>query len=297
VSEPAVGAPRSAVRVAIVMPVGPGERVSDTLESVRAYADPSRAVVLVDDTRDRIADEVAAARRAGDDIHVVPAPPGATGSRGGLWVKLAAGYRHACERLRFDLLLRMDVDALLIAPGVEDLALRRFAEQPSLGLLGSYRVGPDGGPRDFSPAARILRRETGPLGLRSPRRRATLRRILEEAERRGYAPGEHALGGAVLHSGAAVRALHERGWLDLPELAGSSLGEDHLFALLTAAAGFGLGDFGGPGDPLALRWRGLPAHPDALLAAGVAVTHSVRSFGDLDEAAVRSRFARARNEG
>lgn len=281
------------MRVVIVMPVGPGEEIGDTLESVLAYADASRAVLLVDDSGAGPSGPVRqAGARAG--VHVVPAPPGAAGSRGGLWVKIAAGYRHACERFDFDLLLRMDTDALLLGPGVEDAALRRFAEDARLGLLGSYRTGPDGAARDFAPAARILAREAGALGLRRPRLRAPLRRLLAEARRAGYQPGEHALGGAFLHSAAAARALHARGWLGLGRLAASGLGEDHLFALMTVAAGFRIGDFGRPGDPLALRWKGLPQHPDALLAGGALVTHSVRGYGDLDEAAVRERFARAR---
>jgi hypothetical protein len=284
---------RARVRLVVVMPVGPGEDLHDTLASVDAYTDASRAIVLVDDTG-RGASGPAPEADAETGVHVVPAPAGATGSRGGLWVKIAAGYRYACERFAFDLVLRMDTDALMLGPGIEEAALRRFADDPRLGLLGSYRVGPDGGRRDFGPPARTLARESGLLGLGRPRLRAQLRALLEHARGAGYAPGEHALGGAFLHSAAAARALQARGWLDLPHLARSRLGEDHIFALLTVAAGFRIGDFGRPGDPLALRWRGLPAHPEALLAGPALVTHSVRGYGDLDETAVRELFARAR---
>jgi hypothetical protein len=65
-------------------------------------------------------------------------------------------------------------------------------------------------------------------------------------------------------------------------------------SMLTIAAGFKIGDFGGPSDPMALRWQGLPAHPTALLAAKKLVTHSVRSWGDLGEAEIRGIFAQAR---
>ena len=65
-------------------------------------------------------------------------------------------------------------------------------------------------------------------------------------------------------------------------------------ALLTIAAGFRIGDFGGPADPLALRWHGLPAHPAELLAGVKLITHSVRSWGDLTEGQIRSIFAEAR---
>lgn len=273
------------------MPAGPGEDVADTLESVRAFTDPSRAVVVVDDS----GSPALAARLAGEpDVRVVPAPAGAEGSRGGLWVKLAAGYRAAAERFAFDVLLRMDADALLLRPGIEDAALARFAARPGVGMLGSHRIGPDGGRRDFGPAAAILRAECGPRGLRHPGLRRTLRRVRREAERHGYVAGEHPLGGAYIHSPDAVRAMLDAGLLELPVLARSRLGEDHLFAMLTVAAGYGIDDFGGPGQPLALRWVGLPDHPEALLAGDAMVTHSVRSWGDLDEPAVRAVFRAAR---
>jgi len=111
----------------------------------------------------------------------------------------------------------------------------------------------------------------------------------------GYVAGEHALGGAYVHSLAAVRALSGRGWLDLPSLRHSHLGEDHLFALLTVAAGFKIGDFGGPGDPLALKWKGLPAAPAELITRKKMVTHSVRSWQDLEEREIRAIFSAARH--
>lgn len=279
------------VRIAVVIPVGPGESVDDTLESVRAFVDPSRAIVLVDDTG---GPGLRARHATAGDVHVLAAPPDAAGGQGGLWVKIAAGYAYACSRFHADLVLRMDTDALVIGAGIEDAALRRFAREPGLGLLGSFRVGPDGGQRDLSPAARLLRRETGLAGLRHPRLRSTLRGLERRARANGYAPGDHALGGAFIHSGEAARALAARGLLDLPVMARSGLGEDHIFGLLTVAAGYGIGDFGGPGDPLALRWRGLPDDPAALLAGPALITHSVRSHGDLDEAGIRAIFARAR---
>jgi hypothetical protein len=279
---------------AVVMPVGPNDEALDSVRSVLHFIAAPRAIVLVDDTQGRV--DLAAAAALSDDVEVLPAPANAAGGQGGLWVKLAAGYRRALERCPFDVLLRMDADALVIGPGVETAARQRFGADPQLGMLGSYRIGPDGGVRDWTPAARILRRESGVRGrLRDPRLRTLLLRLRARADAHGYEAGEHPLGGAYLHSRAAVDALQANGWLDLPLLARSRLGEDHLFSLLTVAAGFRIADFGGPGDPLALRWRGLPAHPSQLLADGKLVTHSVRFFGDLDEAAIRRLFAAARH--
>jgi hypothetical protein len=188
----------------------------------------------------------------------------------------------------------MDADALMLGSGIEAAAERAFARDRRIGMLGSYRTDPDGKPRDFSPAARILRAEEGLRGLVHPRCRSRIRQYARLARRNGYIPGEHPLGAAYIHSFQAARDLHQAGWFREPRLAAARLGEDHLMALLTIAAGYRMSDFGGPADPLALRWRGLPAHPAELLAAGKLITHSVRSWGDLTEHEIRSIFAGAR---
>jgi hypothetical protein len=284
---------RRPVRIAVVIPAGPRDDILDTLASVVQYTDPSRVIVVIDDTGGR-AGISAPARELSGDIAVIAAPPGAPGAHGGLWVKLAAGYTWVLDRYRPQVILRLDADALMLGAGLEEAAERAFAHDPGTGMLGSYRTGPDGGLRDFSPAARILRAEEGLHGLVRPRCRARVRHYARLARRNGYIPGEHALGAAYLHSYQAAKDLHQAGWFREPRLAPSGLGEDHLMALLTIAAGYRIGDFGGPGDPLALRWRGLPAHPSELLAAGKLVTHSVRSWDDLTERQIRSVFAEAR---
>jgi len=277
--------------LAVVIPAGPRDDVADTLASVLHHTAPPRLVVIVDDTGRDVGTVLEA---TSPDVKVVRAPPRAAGSHGGLWVKIAAGYRYALAAFDFDVLLRLDADALVIGDGIAESAARRFAADPRLGLLGSYRRGPDGGTRDWSPAAAALRSECSLRGLRRPRSRSVLRGLSAQATARGYVAGEHALGGAYLHSGVAVRAISGHGWLDLPALCRSKLGEDHLFALITVASGFDIGDFGGPDDPLAISWTGLPAAPADLLARGKLVTHSVRSWGDLGERDIRAFFAAER---
>lgn len=282
-------------KIAVILPVGPSDAqlALDTLDSALHYTDDSRIVVVIDDTapHEHLADRVL---RLSKDIAVVPAPARAPGGHGGLWVKIAAGYRWLLERYEPVVIVRLDVDALFIGHGLADRAIAEFAAQPGVGLLGSYRVGADGGRRDWSYAARQLGIETGHRGLRYPMRRKQLRALQALARAAGYVAGEHVLGGAYIHSIRAADEIHARGWFDLPWLASSKLGEDHIMSLLTVAADFRIGDFGRPGDPLALKWRGLPAHPDELLANGKLVTHSVRYWQDLSEAVIRRIFREAR---
>ena len=55
--------------------------------------------------------------------------------------------------------------------------------------------------------------------------------------------------------------------------------------------------FAAPADPLALRWKGLPAPPAALLAQGKLAVHSIRSSSGSVEGAIRDAFAAARQRG
>jgi len=276
------------VDAVVVMPVGPNDDALDTAESLVAYLAPPRAIVVVDDTRGEGAD-MAAVAALSPDIDIIAPVQAPAGTYGGLFVKVCAAIRHARAAYDFDLLIRFDADALLLGSGIETAAHARFAADRRVGLLGSYRVNAAGQPRDFAPAADVMRRE---LGWRTGNR--TLRRLVRAARRHSYVLGEHPLASAAVFSRSTIDALADRGWLDLPGLATSRAGDDHLLALLVRAAGFEIGDFGGPGDPMALAWKGLPYPPEDLLARGTLVTHSVRSWGDRTEPEIRAVFRHAR---
>lgn len=273
----------SAPKLAVVVPAGPKDNFRDTLDSVFCYTNPELVIVIDDTGGQGISFTVERATALEAVAH---------GGLGGLQVNLATAFRYAVENVDFDVLLRLDTDALLLGPGLVEAAGREFAAKMHIGALGAYRFGPDGGSRDWTPARRVLQTETGPRGLRHPALRATLRRLIAEAP--GYTLGEHALGGAVLYRGGMLREMYRRSLLQLPEFASSRLGEDHIFGLLTVVAGYQTGDFSGPDDPMAVRWKGLPASPDELLRAGKLVTHSVRSWQGMNESEIRERFAAAR---
>jgi hypothetical protein len=287
---------RERKRIGIVLPVGPkdAEAALDTLASALYYLDESRIIVVVDDSG-RHAEFAARVRELSPEIVVLLAPPRAPGGFGGLWVKIASGYQWLFERYHPDIVLRLDADALIIGAGLEDCATREFAENPHVGLLGAYRTDPNGRPRDWSWAARRLHTETGIRGLRYPRRWRRLRLFASIAGRHGYVDGEHVLGGGYIHSFEAAYDIYLKGWFNQPCFATSKLGEDHIMGLLAVAAGYRIADFARPEDPMAVKWQGLPSHPDELLANKKLVTHSVRAWGSLDEAQIRAIFRAARD--
>jgi hypothetical protein len=282
-------------RIGVVLPVGPNdsEAAFDTLASALYYLDRSRIIVVVDDT----GGAPGFGRRVSElspDIVVLPTPPRSPGGLGGLWVKIAVGYQWLLQRYEPDIILRLDADALIIGSGIEECATREFDQDPKVGLLGSYRTDSSGTQRDWSWAAWRLNSEAGPRGLRYPSRWQRLRELLALAKQHDYTDGEHVLGGSYIHSFRAADAIYARGWFDQPCFATSLLGEDHIMSLLAVAAGYRIADFGSPEDPLALKWRGLPAHPEELLANKKLVTHSVRSWENMTEDEIRGIFRAAR---
>jgi hypothetical protein len=86
--------------------------------------------------------------------------------------------------------------------------------------------------------------------------------------------------------------IRSKGFLGRNDLATSRICDDHLFSLIAIATGYAIDDFATEGLPLGLAWRELPASPAALIAMKKKIVHSVRSFGAMDERAVRAEFRR-----
>ena len=270
----------------VLIPVGPDcdvAFVADTLASVRSYLPVRTPLTLIDNSGRGIAEQAAAGL---DDADVLTRPSPA-GIRGALFVNLARGMARAIARHDPEILLRMDTDALVIAPGLIEAARARFDEEPGLACVGAYRGAAGGGRRDFSAAAAALDRAMA----RSNALGAFLQGHETSARAHGYETGEHVLGGGCLYHRRALTALAASGVLDRPDIASCSVGEDVLFGLFLRAAGLTLGEFARPGEPAGCKWRGLPAEPPKLIAQGRGLVHSVRSCGQAwDEARIRSYF-------
>ena len=284
--------PKKSVKLAIVMPLGPNDHLIDTVKSIQAYTSPSRVIIVVDDTKKTETPETL--QKLGKDVHVIKAD-NYPGGWGGLYIKIAQGYRYAYENFNFEVMLRIDADALVIGKNPEDDAIQYFAEYPNVGKIGSYKFDCNGNKRDFSVPAHGMKRESGfILGFYRPAVRRALRKALKPALSNGYEYAEHCLGGAYFHSADCVKLLYEQGWLTETGVAKSKLGEDQLFSLFTRATGYELGDFATGGYPLGISWIGLPCSPEELIKRKKKITHSVRSWKDMDETAIRSFFAKQR---
>lgn len=305
--------PRSA-SCAVFVPVGPGEpqinALTDLVSSLRTYARGVSQLILVDDGA---APRALADRISWPGIEVVELRS-ALGKR---WVHgysamtagTLAALAYAARQLDCGYLLKLDTDALIIAPFDEQL-VREFDSTPRLGLVGAHDTSPGGGARDFSVWAQTIARAASPFHLQpsrgllpvrpyyvSSRRRRRIREMLRTARAVGYRDGEHCLGGAYAIGRAALDALRTEGFLDDPCLwNGTGLGEDVALGLMVRSAGFDLRGLVDEGEPFGVRFRGLADSPRGLLARGYSIIHSVKSDPTHDERSIRAFFRARRGE-
>jgi hypothetical protein len=284
---------RKSVKLVVVIPVGlfshkyPWEHLVDTVQSVNFYTSPSTLIILQTNGAYDLRTHI----KADFPDVVVNHSPQYPGLSGALYMSLSEAFLFAHRHFDFEVLLRLDMDALVIGLMPEDDAIEFFRQHPTVGQIGTYRTGTKGEVADFSWPRSQLALETGVRGwLIDRHRRTALRRLVDRAKAHGYQPGEHILGGAYFLSATCIDTLIRKRLLANEHLGRSLLQEDHLFSLLIKASGMELGDFGSPHHPLAVQWKGLPDAPAALLANGKKIIHSTRFWEEMDEEAVRNFF-------
>jgi hypothetical protein len=279
-------------KTTVVVPIGPSheeEFVHDTIDSVWQFL-PSARLIVIDDSGGAVA------LPASPNTTVMAAPAGYQGLEGQLYRRLSLGFAEAL-RQPFDLLLRLDTDAVLLGGTFAQRAQQVFSANPRIGALGAYRRNYDGSLRSFSWPAWRIRRMLTAEARRDPRRAVRIARLVLRAYRHGgYVRGEFVQGGATIYSPLALCALERAGLLDDERLARSGMQEDHIFGLCLRSAGFQMLDFGAADDdlPFGITWQGLPASPEQLVAAGKEIIHSTKFFGDRGESEIRATFRQAR---
>jgi hypothetical protein len=281
---PSMSAPPGSSSTLFIVPVGPKQaaELSDTLASIRRYEPAADVVVLSDGAYDigqELVDDAFPGARLWRAPRLSGGPPR-------LSPPLLWAYRRALGEFPFRILCKLDTDALLTGSGLFERARASFEEDPNLGLLGSTAVRADGVPSDLCYSAEVLAHER--------RWSRIVRETLEAAERRGW-DGAEAHGGVYLVSRIALERLADSGFLRSTPPWWSLLGEDLWLALGVAGAGYGIGSYGAPGEPLASGQGFLPIAKEDVLDRGVLAIHSVRrGVAGEDEAELRAFFRSAR---
>jgi hypothetical protein len=301
---------------AVIVPVGPGplqaERLLDLLDSLRHY-EPEAAfhLYLLDDEADLRSG--LAPVRGTQPFTVVPNPRKGLGNgwAGGLSVGMLTMYKRVLDdRVPFEFVLRLDTDALVIAPFAQRIR-EVFHQSPCPGVIGSVRYlrEPEQVRRDTVAVGRALDKLSRPLTLwrrtpvGPPLLQAALlpgsrliRKVILQARSRGYRVGEQCCGGAFALPFSTLETLAIAGFLQRPMAwLRTPLTDDFVLALMVKACGLEIRDCSDPGQPFAVRYQGLPDTPGKLAQAGHALIHSVKDHAHLKEHLVREFFRQRRH--
>lgn len=305
--------------IAVLIPVGPGaterDRLQDLIESISHYETRRRVEIL-------IVEDVSPSRnfalgiRGGPNVFITEIPNPRRGAGCGWSGGLAVGVTHGLQWLVRnrdpDFVLRLDTDSLVIAPFTDQI-LHAFAKRPGVGMIGTYRTSARGSNRDpqlnrtlSNRQRKLLRpvatwfRELKLRGLQLSMfgHWRLLRETLESAMANGYELGEFVQGGGYAIHRTALRAMDNRGLLDVPRRwIRAPFGEDVAVSVCVMAAGHKLGGGVGDGEPFAVESEGLSDTPERLLQRGFSVIHALKKDRRFSEADIRTYFRAKRLHG
>lgn len=291
-------AARRRVRGVCWIAAGPGEvdALLDTWASAIASSPGDLALLVTDDwTPDAHASAIQAS--VPDAVVVRTRVP--SGGPPRLWPLTALALRTALTHFDFDLIVKLDTDALVVGPDLVATLERTFAQAgaegaptpaPPIGIAGSFQVRPDGQPEsDADYHRRVLAAEEP----RDPQ----LAAWAAAARTAGYPEGSNVQGGCLVLTRTYVEALSRSGALEYVPRLPSIVSEDLTLTVLAYAHGFRAWSLGGPAGPYAFANKHLPLPVDELLdpESRWLVTHSVRrGLGGESESTIRERARRAR---
>src|SRR6478735_5029294 len=129
--------PLTQTRCMVLIPAGPDtvrEYLDDTIESVNHHVGVSKCVIaVIDDSRQQRFAMLSASLPNAVVINA-PEPHQAleSSTRGMLFVKQARALKHLIQHYRFDVLLKLDTDALVIGDAPHEDILRFLTSHPDV---------------------------------------------------------------------------------------------------------------------------------------------------------------------
>ena len=306
--------PSSSSPFAVAVAVGPGEReverVVDLAASVAHYErGPAHFVMIDDSPQQRGLDRVVQMPPTWTPVSLPhPRHDRETTFKVGKGIISAvlAAMKWIQAHTNAAYVLKVDTDSLVIAPFAAKLE-RVFRESPTLGMVGAYKLTPNGTAREWSGHAKALFRtfEPPPFDWLHPVASTQARSAFNPpaaveaynlAKATGvYDLGEHCMGGGYAVSRTLLDRLAAAKLIDDPmRWTGVDLPEDVTVGMHTRAVGMTLADYVAPGEVFGVRYRGLPFLPEELVDKGYSVIHAVKNDERVDEATIRGFFAQRR---
>ncbi len=261
------------------------DRIEDLLESIRYFNARDYLVVCVNDCKDEEAIRFIEERTSSDFVSFRPhsEPDWRRDTRGSLFCKKYHCIDYILGRYRFEYLVGVDTDALFTGPDLMDRVEAFFKRcDPKIGLIGSYKIRADGQKRARWKWALYMLYLA--YGVRKMRRNPFFwKEMVPAARRNGYKLGEHVLGGSFVFTYECLKSM-----LDLfpyeavrtDRLHEIEIKDDIILSMLAYSAGYRIGDFGRPEDPMAIALRSLPLAKEEITRTGKTIIHSVKSGRD-----------------
>jgi hypothetical protein len=295
---------------AVVLPIGPGQkeldRVDDLLDSIRCYEPQTPWLIFIDDDpEDR---QLTKKFKLPVNCTAVSIPNPrrgrGAGDRGGLCVANLVALSWLNEHTNVKFALKMDSDALVIAPFAQKLE-QAFEASPGVSIIGSsYRVTCNQEPRNIAKDGYSMRKLRSPIAIwREPLtpgqhiqislwgRLKTVRSHVLTAIKNGYRPGEHCQGGSYAMSAQFIRLMAIHGYLQDPLLwRDIPCCEDVMMGMYARAVGLYSKDFNDTNQVFGIQHMGLPDTPRRLLKRGYSLIHSTKNDPNFSEEQIRDFY-------
>jgi hypothetical protein len=262
-----------AERHAVVLPVGPGhaQNVLDTIDSIMFYSGAEMTLIIVDDHTD---DGTYAALQSVKDKRIVLLRNAKGFGYAGLQVSTARALQECARRGPFDLVLRIDTDALVTGSQVCNLARGFLERNPHVGICGRHMIDYSGRSKRYDMHTRTMIERVG-FPPRADRHEGGIGWIANLALRNGWGLGENIFGGAYFLRFECVRRMIDMGFFENIEDPRTWISEDVFFTMCALATGYDRAHFAAPTAPLALTFECMPALAADLKTAGMEIIHSV----------------------
>lgn len=235
---------------------------------------------------------------------------------GGLTAGILTALWWIHDHTDADFVLRIDADALAIAPFAEAIRAH-LVSRPDAGVIGTvglscnpdvrsqqdlrkeskvlkaYKSWPASPPADVLTSERPLPIPGFAQPVTVPERRAfdRLRPHVADAIHGGFGDSAYCQGGACVIARLMIDRVTEAGYPTKADAwAALRVPDDVVLAMYARAVGLALGDCSGPGEPFGVQHRGLPYSPAELVARGHALIHSVKNDPVHSEAVIRQFF-------
>lgn len=205
--------------------------------------------------------------------------------------------KFAVENFWFDVILRVDSDALITGDDIHIPLKEIFDRYPNVGMIGRYWINTEG--------YRIHRGESAFLIdrlFRFPRRYAffwgvtQFKKILRVAQSNGYVYGELVLGCATAYNYECAFRLtkfidHFKGLRGIRGLA-----EDYFTTIFVKYVNMDLGNAGHPEGPMAVNLKGIPWSLEETVQKDKKIIHSIKNDDRYTQDEIRAFFRKYRNQ-